>query len=57
LIILVAASAFGSGDALALMIDRPDGTLGPKVKPWNGRCERGAPTETDEAATRTLRAP
>ena len=39
------------GDALALMIDRPDGTLGPKVKPWNGTCVRGAPTETDEAVT------
>lgn len=39
------------GDALALMVDRPDGTLGPKVKPWNGTCVRGAPTETEEAAT------
>ena len=39
------------GDALALMVDRPDGTLGPKVKPWNGTCLGGAPTETDEAVT------
>jgi uncharacterized protein (TIGR03435 family) len=39
------------GDALALMVDRPDGTLGPKVKPWNGTCARGAPTETEEPAT------
>jgi len=26
------------GDVLTLIVDRPDGTLGPKVKPWSGAC-------------------
>jgi uncharacterized protein (TIGR03435 family) len=39
------------GDALALMVDRPDGTLGPKVKPWSGTCINGAPTDTEEPIT------
>jgi len=36
------------GDALALMVDRADGTLGPNVKPWNGTCLQGAVSETDD---------
>lgn len=38
------------GEALALTIDRADGTLGPKVKPWNGTCQRGMPSDNDEPA-------
>jgi uncharacterized protein (TIGR03435 family) len=38
------------GDGLALVIDRPDGTLGSKVKAWNGTCQRGTPSEADEPA-------
>jgi len=32
------------GVGLALVVDRADGTLGPKVRPWNGTCQRGTPT-------------
>ncbi len=39
------------GDALALMVDRPDGMLGPKVKPWSGTCASGTPTDADEGIT------
>ena len=38
------------GDGLALVVDRSDGTLGPKVKAWNGACRRGTPSESDEPA-------
>jgi uncharacterized protein (TIGR03435 family) len=38
------------GDGLALVVDRADGALGPKVKPWNGSCQRGAPSDTDGPA-------
>ena len=40
------------GEGLALVVDRPDGTLGPKVKPWNGACQRGTPSppEAEEPA-------
>jgi uncharacterized protein (TIGR03435 family) len=38
----------GTADVLGLVLDRPDGTLGPKVKEWNGTCRYGTPSEADE---------
>jgi uncharacterized protein (TIGR03435 family) len=37
-------------DMLALVVGRSDGTLGPKVKPWDGTCQSGAPSEEDDPA-------
>jgi uncharacterized protein (TIGR03435 family) len=31
------------GDMLTLVVDRRDGTLGPKVKPWSGTCPTAMP--------------
>ena len=39
------------GEGLALVMERPDGALGPKVKEWNGTCTNGTPLEADEPAT------
>jgi len=36
------------GEGLALMVDRADGTLGPKIRPWSGTCLKGAVFEFDE---------
>ena len=54
------------GDVLALVVDRSDGTLGPKIKKWDGTCppvtpvlyfqaprrplQNGQPSETDDPA-------
>jgi uncharacterized protein (TIGR03435 family) len=38
------------GERLAMVVDRQDGTLGPKVKAWDGTCRRGTASETDEPA-------
>jgi uncharacterized protein (TIGR03435 family) len=32
-----------SVDMNVLVVDRRDGTLGPKVKEWNGTCRSGTP--------------
>jgi uncharacterized protein (TIGR03435 family) len=37
-------------DMLTLVVDRRDGTLGPKMKEWNGACRSGTPTEEDDLA-------
>jgi uncharacterized protein (TIGR03435 family) len=37
-------------DMLTLVADRRDGTLGPKMKEWNGACRNGTPTEEDDPA-------
>ena len=37
-------------EMLTLVVARRDGTLGPKVTPWNGTCRTGAPSEQDEPA-------
>jgi uncharacterized protein (TIGR03435 family) len=37
-------------DMLVLVVGRSDGTLGPKVAPWNGTCQSGAPSEEDDPA-------
>ena len=34
----------------ALTVERPDGTLGPNVKEWNGTCRTGTPSEDDDPA-------
>ena len=39
-----------TGNVLTLVVDRPDGKLGPKVKEWDGTCQRGKPTEEDDPA-------
>jgi len=33
-----------------LVVDRRDGTLGPKVKEWDGSCKNGKPSEDDDPA-------
>ena len=33
-----------------LVVERRDGTLGPKVKEWNGTCRNGTPTQDDDPA-------
>jgi uncharacterized protein (TIGR03435 family) len=40
----------GTVDLLALVLERSDGTLGPKVKVWNGTCRTGTPSEEDDPA-------
>jgi uncharacterized protein (TIGR03435 family) len=32
----------------AIVVDRPDGRLGPNVKEWDGTCRNGKPTEEDQ---------
>ena len=39
-----------NANVLTLVVDRPDGKLGPKVKEWDGTCQRGKPTEEDDPA-------
>jgi uncharacterized protein (TIGR03435 family) len=39
-----------TGNVLTLVMDRADGGLGPKVKEWDGTCQRGKPTEEDDPA-------
>ena len=42
------------GDVLALVVDRSDGTLGPKVKKWDGTCPRVMPVLYFQAPRRPL---
>jgi uncharacterized protein (TIGR03435 family) len=42
------------GDVLALVADRRDGTLGPKVKPWSGACPAVIPALVFPAPRRAL---
>lgn len=42
------------GDVLALVVDRADGRLGPKVKPWSGTCPRVMPALYFQAPRRRL---
>jgi uncharacterized protein (TIGR03435 family) len=42
------------GDVLALVVDRSDGTLGPKVKKWDGTCPRVMPALYFQAPRRPL---
>ena len=42
------------GDVMTLVVDRPDGTLGPKVKPWSGACPAVMPALVYPAARRPL---
>jgi len=37
-------------DMNVLVVERRDGTLGPKVKEWNGTCRSGTPTQDDDPA-------
>src|SRR5215475_4730459 len=38
----------GEGDIYALVLDRRDGKLGPKVQPWTGTCANGrTPSEAE----------
>jgi len=37
-------------DMNVLVVERRDGTLGPKVKEWNGTCRNGTPTQDDDPA-------
>ena len=39
-------------DVLTLVVDRSDGTLGPKVKPWDGTCPAVVPPMVMEAPRR-----
>jgi uncharacterized protein (TIGR03435 family) len=39
-----------NANVLTLVVDRPDGKLGAKVKEWGGTCQRGKPTEEDDPA-------
>ena len=39
-----------AADILVLMVDRPDGTLGSRVRPWNGTCQRSQVKEADDPA-------
>ena len=41
-------------DVLALVLDRSDGTLGPKVKKWDGTCPRVMPALLFQAPRRPL---
>ena len=43
-----------TGDVLALTLDRTAGTLGPKVKKWDGTCPRVMPVLYFQAAMRPL---
>src|SRR5215475_7859973 len=38
----------GEGDIYALVLDRSDGKLGPKVQPWTGTCANGRTPSKDE---------
>ena len=42
------------GDVLTLVIDRSDGKLGPKVKPWDGTCPAEVPPMVMQAPRRPL---
>jgi uncharacterized protein (TIGR03435 family) len=42
------------GDVLTLTVDRPDGTLGPKVKPWSGTCPAVMPALVFPAPRRQI---
>jgi len=39
-----------TADVNVLVLDRPDGMLGPKVKEWNGTCQTGTPSAEDDPA-------
>jgi uncharacterized protein (TIGR03435 family) len=41
----------GTGDYYAMVIALPAGTLGPKVKAWDGTCRTGTRAAEDEATT------
>jgi len=41
-------------DVLTLVVDRSDGTLGPKVKPWDGTCPAVVPPMVMQAPRRPL---
>jgi uncharacterized protein (TIGR03435 family) len=43
-----------TGDMLTLVLDRPDGTLGPKVRKWNGTCPGVVPPLVFPAPRRPL---
>jgi len=43
-----------TGDVLTLVLDRTDGTLGPKVKKWDGTCPKVMPQLLMQAARRPL---
>jgi uncharacterized protein (TIGR03435 family) len=43
-----------TGDVLALVLDRSDGTLGPKVRKWDGTCPAVMPALMFSAARRPL---
>jgi hypothetical protein len=38
----------GEGEFYALVLDRSDGKLGPKVQPWTGTCANGRTPSKDE---------
>jgi len=42
------------GDVLSLVVDRADGRLGPKVKPWDGTCPAVVPPMVMQAPQRPL---
>jgi uncharacterized protein (TIGR03435 family) len=42
------------GDVLTLVVDKADGTLGPKVKPWDGTCPSEMPPLVMQAPRRPL---
>jgi len=42
------------GDVLTLVVDRTDGRLGPKVKPWDGTCPAVVPPMVMQAPQRPL---
>ena len=42
------------GDVLTLVVDRADGALGPKVKPWDGTCPAVVPPMVMQAPQRPL---
>ncbi len=42
------------GDVLTLVVDRADGRLGPKVKPWDGTCPAVVPSMVMQAPQRPL---
>ena len=42
------------GDVLTLVVDRSDGKLGPKVKPWDGTCPAAVPPMVMQAPRRPL---
>jgi uncharacterized protein (TIGR03435 family) len=44
-------------DVLALVVDRSDGTLGPKVKKWDGTCPRVMPVLYLQAPRRPVQGP